>query len=135
MGVEDVVLDQVVDHVERQCELSALAGVVPEQGKALRRVAVKALATQRDSALADVEAQVPRVARKCQLVAVAAAELDHRLNTMLGDELVQDCGLELGVLAIRAGARIAAHLVAALPVGLRTGRLRHAGDVDAPQAA
>ena len=95
---------------------------------------MKALAAAGDGPLADVEAQVPRVARECQLVAVAAAELDHRLDTVLGDELVQDCGLELGVLAVGAAAGIAADLVAALPVGLRTGRLRHVGDVDAAGA-
>lgn len=59
------------------------------------RVAGKAATTELDCGGRNIDADVLGVARQRQLAPVAAAELDHPLDVMLLDEIIEHARLEI----------------------------------------
>ena len=114
--LEHDILDEVKDHIERKPEVGALACVLFHELELLRRVALKSFAASPHGFSTDVKTEIPRVVSKGELIAVAAAKLDHGLHSTLGDEAVHEPRLVDRELPVRAGSRVAPEQVPAVPV-------------------
>jgi len=122
IGFKDLILQQVVNHVQRQREIGLKqAGMIAEaEGiiyiKALGLIAGKLPHAMPDDGGRHIQPQVLRILRQRELVAVAAAELYHRMEMMLFYKAIQELRLEIGQVAVGATARIASFAVALFPV-------------------
>src|SRR2546428_3364332 len=94
MRFEDVVFHQVENYVQREGEVRSLSCILFDEPKGFRAIGRKLLSTHGNGGLADVEAQIPRVLGKPELMAIAAAEFDRGLHVVLGNESVEDIRLE-----------------------------------------
>nr|GFB77081.1 hypothetical protein [Tanacetum cinerariifolium] len=121
VGVVSIVLDEVVDDVEAQRKVGLVASCLPNVEESLAGVVLKQSLALRNGHWADIKAGVGREAEVAQLVAVATAQLQHRFDAVLGHELVEHAGLELGQVVVGARAGVAALRVAVQPVGLGGG--------------
>lgn len=121
VGVVGIVLDEVVDDVEAQRQVGLVANCLPDVEELLAGVVFEQGLALRKDHWADIEAGVVREAEVAQLVAVAAAQLQHGFDAVLGHELVEHGGLELGQVVVGASAGVAALRVAVQPVGFGGG--------------
>src|SRR5207344_1827753 len=92
IGVEDLVFDEVIEHVERQTRLRTFASVFAGQPELLAAIIREKCAAPLDSGLADVESKIVSNPELGQLAAIAESEVDHGLDPALGEQAIEILG-------------------------------------------
>ena len=102
--MEYLILDKVIDHVERQGEFGTLIIIFFERDETFGIILRKYRPAELNGGRTDIDTKISRVICKTELIAVAAAKFDYGLNLVLGNEIIQDISFELSETVIRPTA-------------------------------
>ncbi|MEI9906395.1 MAG: hypothetical protein WDN06_22665 [Asticcacaulis sp.] len=117
--VENVVLDEVIDDVQRHRKVAAFRRrALVDDTKGLVGIGAEQVRAHPDGDIADIIADISGIARITQLVAVAAPEFDDLRHLVQFDKAIEELRLEFGQRAVGALAAVAARLVTLAPVGV-----------------
>jgi hypothetical protein len=122
IGLERLVVCQMVNDIQRYSQVGGeelcVVGeaITVIQVKALRWVVDEPAHARLHGRPRHIKPNVAGVICERELIAVAAAELDYRLDAMPADEIVKECGLALGEVSVRTHTARAAVGVSPLPV-------------------
>ena len=117
MAVEDFDLDQMTQDVECQRHIMLpQIGIVLGQEEGQSRLPGMALSAKSDCRRRDVKAHISLGSEIHELIAVAAAELEHPADLIVLGERVREIGLEFGQPPARPCPGVSSASIARVPV-------------------